>query len=103
MPVSRVKHVVMWRLSADESDKAAVVAEMRGKLTALVGVVPGLTSVDVVSDLGDAPANFDVMLLSEHDSVEALAVYQAHPAHLEVAAWVKTQVTERAAVDYLVA
>lgn len=98
--MNTVTHVVMWRLGVDLTEKPQVQKQMRERLESLVGVIPGLRSITVVSDLGDTEANFDVMLISEHDSTSALAEYQAHPAHLEVASWVKTVVTERAALDH---
>lgn len=96
-----VTHVVMWTLAASDADKPAVIQQMRDRLTSLLGVIPGLLTLRVEADLGDTEANYDVMLVSEHESMEALEVYQAHPAHIEVGGWIKTLVTGRAAVDYL--
>ena len=41
-----VKHVVMWELK-DKETKAEVGAEMKKRLEALVGVVPGLLKAEV--------------------------------------------------------
>jgi len=41
-----------------------------------------------------------VALVSEFADVEALERYQVHPAHQEVAAFVRSVVAERSAVDY---
>ncbi|AVG24688.1 A/B Barrel Domain Protein [Pontimonas salivibrio] len=94
-----VRHVVMWQLAAPE-DREATVAQMQSKLGALVGVVPGLRSLSVNPSLFPGDANWDVVLISEHDSAQALADYQVHPAHVEAASWVSQQVNARAAVDY---
>ena len=94
-----VRHVVMWQLVAPEN-REATVAGMQEKLGALVGVVPGLRSLSVNPSLFPGDANWDVVLISEHDSAEALADYQVHPAHVEAASWVSQQVNARAAVDY---
>ncbi len=95
-----VRHVVIWSFLDDIADPETTFQEMATKLRGLVGVIPGLTSLEVGRDLGDSEANWDVVLVSEHDSVQALEVYQQHPAHLEVAGWVKQHVSQRAAVDY---
>jgi hypothetical protein len=95
-----VRHVVIWSFLDDIADPETTFQEMAIKLQGLVGVIPGLTSLEVGRDLGDSEANWDVVLVSEHDSVQALEVYQQHPAHLEVAAWVRKNVASKAAVDY---
>jgi hypothetical protein len=95
------RHVVIWKFRDDLADSEATFLEMKNRLEALVGVIPGLTSLEVGRDLGDSEANADVVLISEHESAQALEAYQAHPAHLEVAAWARTQVNSRSAVDYL--
>ena len=40
------------------------------------------------------------MLISDFDSVEDIAIYQEHPAHLEVAAFIRSVVASRASVDF---
>ena len=96
-----VRHVVIWSFLDEVVDQNATYQEMASRLNGLVGVVPGLLSLELGHDLGDTDANWDVVLISEHESVEALEAYQQHPAHLEVAAFLRQQVASRAAVDYL--
>lgn len=95
-----MKHVVMWKL-IDSVDRDQTIGEMRTRLEALVGMVPGLLSLRVYPAYYPGERNWDVMLESEHESVEALDVYRDHPAHLEAAAWVNEHTAERATVDYL--
>ena len=95
-----VRHVVIWSFREDIEHPDDTFTEMALKLESLVGVIPGLVSLEVGRDLGDSDANWDVVLVSEHESADALEVYQKHPAHLDVAAWVKQHVSARAAVDY---
>lgn len=96
-----VRHVVIWSIRDDISDVDEAFRQMASRLKALVGVIPGLVSLEVGRDLGDSDSNWDVVLVSEHESVDALEVYQQHPAHLEVAAFVRERVGTRAAVDYV--
>jgi hypothetical protein len=98
-----IRHTVMWKLAATErSDKTHAYEEIRGALEALRGEIPGLMALTVSADLGDSDGNFDVILVSDHDSAEALEVYQKHPAHLEAAAVIKAHVSSRACVDSVV-
>lgn len=96
-----IRHIVEFRLTADNpiQQKEQTVG-IRERLSALVGVVPGLRSVSVGRDLGVVPGHWDVVLVSEHDSSDDLAAYQAHPAHVAAAEWISRVVTERAVVDY---
>ena len=97
-----IRHVVLWKLSAADPDQRRREAEgIRQRLETLVGVVPGLRSLAVGADTGWTEGNWDVLLVSEHDDEAALNGYQVHPAHVEVAGWIRTLVSERACVDTL--
>ena len=97
-----IRHVVMFNLSAAaDSERAADIAEMQSRLNALVGVVPGLQSMTLQPDLGLVEDHWDVVLVSEHDDNEALEGYQAHPAHEEAGAFIRSVTnSDRATVDY---
>lgn len=96
-----IRHIVSWTLKADTAEaRAAAVEGMRSRLEPLVGVIPGLRSLVVRADLGRVEANWDVVLVSEHDDALALESYQAHPAHVEAGAFVKSVVADKSCVDY---
>ena len=89
-----VQHIVMWNLR-DDVNKDEAAAQMKQKLEALVGQVPGLVDACVVRSFG----GYDVALVSHHDSKEALAVYQDHPAHVLVKSYVHSVAAERVFCD----
>ncbi|MBN9240001.1 MAG: hypothetical protein BGO97_09840 [Micrococcales bacterium 70-64] len=97
-----IRHVVMFQLTAAaDSERAADISQMQERLGSLVGVVPGLKSMSLKPDLGLVEGHWDVVLVSEHDDNAALEAYQAHPAHLEVSAFIKSVTSsDRVAVDY---
>jgi hypothetical protein len=96
-----VRHIVLFRLKETEQDQQrSDVRAMKQRLEALRGVVPGLDRLDVEADLGHVAGHWDAALVSEHADAEALAAYQAHPAHREVVEWLNTVVADRAVVDY---
>ena len=81
-----VHHIVMWKFKPEikEEQKAELKQAMKEHLTALVGKVPGLLTLEFV----DAPLSS-----STHDG--------SHPAHVAVAdTYVRPYVTERACLDY---
>lgn len=95
-----IQHVVVWKMvDQTASDRAATLVRFGAELESLVGVVPGLVSVSLTPDVGDSPNNFDVSLVSIHESREALATYQSHPDHVAIGVWWGPLVAVRGAVD----
>lgn len=95
-----IRHIVTWRLAAEDAAQRDVDARgIADRLHALAPVVPGIVALHVGVDLGETDGNWDVVLVSDHDSRAALAGYQSHPAHLEVAGFIRSVVAERSAVD----
>lgn len=95
-----IRHTVVWKLvDHSAAEREAVMARFGEELRGLVGVVPGLVSVSLTPDVGDTQGNFDVSLISVHESREALAVYQSHPAHVAISEWWSAFVAQRGAVD----
>jgi len=77
-----------------------VVAEMAERFGALLPIIDGTERLDIRADLGDTDGNWDVVLDSDYRDAAALAAYQVHPAHVEVAGFVKSVVTARVCVDF---
>jgi hypothetical protein len=90
----------MWRLiDLADAERASALERFGTELQALVGVVPGLVSVALTPDVRDVESNFDVALISVHESREALATYQSHPEHVAIGTWWGLLVAQREAVD----
>lgn len=99
-----VKHIVMWKLKDDfsASEKLEIAETFKSKLEALDNLMDGVLKIKVeIEPL--TSSNVDLMLDSEFDSVETLNAYQIHPAHKEVAAYLKDKVISRNCMDYIVA
>ena len=97
-----IRHIVAWRLkdAALGNDKAANARQMKEKLEALRGRIPGLLRLEVGRDFSATDNSADVVLVADFDSREALAAYQAHPAHQAVVAFVSQIAAERRLIDY---
>jgi hypothetical protein len=97
-----IRHTVMFTLaSSDESQREQDVTDMRSRLNALVGTVPGLVSISLNRDLGlVAAGHWDVVLVSEHDDNASLEGYQSHPDHQSAGAFIRSVTVDRATVDY---
>ncbi len=98
-----VKHVILWKLKDEitEGTKEQAIEKIRHDLEALVGNVPGLISLKIITaDL--ASSNADIMLDSTLESEEALKGYQVHPMHVAAAAFVRANTELRLCADYTV-
>ncbi len=99
-----VKHVILWRLKENVAgaEKEKVLREMKENLEALVGRVPGLVRLEIVTKPLTS-SNADVMLDSDLESEEALKGYQSHPEHVAVAnTYVRPFTEVRLCMDYKV-
>lgn len=97
-----VKHVILWKLkeTVAGAEKEKVLREMKENLEALVGKVPGLVRLEIVTT-PLASSNADVMLDSLLENEEALTGYQSHPDHVAVAnAYVRPFTEVRLCMDY---
>lgn len=81
-----VKHIILWKIKEtySEAEKETIKAEAKAALEALVGVVPGLTYMQIHTK-GLPSSNADMMLDSTLVDEAALKGYAVHPAHVEVA------------------
>lgn len=94
-----VKHIVCWKLKKEAKERqAALAADLGARFHALLGVVDGLTAIELGENYNGG--EYDLALLCEFVSREAEQVYQSHPAHLAIKAIVHENVCGRAAVDY---
>ncbi|GAB2513074.1 hypothetical protein GCM10027064_08500 [Microbacterium petrolearium] len=95
-----IRHIVMFTLNGQtQEEKNAQILEVATRLEGLVGVVPGLRTMNVYANVVDVPGNHDITLVAHFDDEEALRGYLTHPAHVEVAEYIGSIRTDRAAID----
>jgi hypothetical protein len=94
-----VKHIVFWNIKED-LDIEGVFEEMKLRVEAMNGEIPGLLKVELGRDFTGSDITFDVALYSELENKEALSVYQDHPMHLHVKEFIGAVTSARAVVDY---
>ena len=64
------------------------------------GKIDGLRKMEIGKDVSHTDMSYDMVLLTEFDSMEALAAYKIHPDHVAISQFVKTVRTARAVVDF---
>ncbi len=94
-----VKHIVFWKIKP-ELDIEGVYEEMKIRVQAMNGEIPGLNTVELGRDFSKSEAAYDVALNAELKDIAALAIYQKHPAHQHVKEFIGAVTSERCVVDY---
>ena len=90
-----IRHIVMWKFRpGTEAEQAQFLEGLRG----LQGVIPQLLKSEGAVNVGQG--NYDAVLVSEFESLEALDTYKNDPRHKAVSALCKSIRTDRVAVDY---
>ena len=90
-----IRHIVMWKFRPGTEKEQAQFLE---GLKQLQGVIPQLLKSEVAVNVG--ADNYDVVLVSEFESLEALEIYKNDPRHKVVSALCKSIREDRVAVDY---
>ncbi|MBL4932802.1 Dabb family protein [Clostridium paridis] len=72
-----------------------VLLSMRGKIEVLM-------DIQVEVNIRPGQSNYDLILITKFESLEALDVYLSHPAHLEVAKFIGSILDTQASVCYKV-
>lgn len=96
-----VKHIVMWSFKEEVpmEERSADAARIKEGLEGLVGVVPGLLSAKVVTDLISSSTH-DLSLITEFDNADSLKAYKDNPDHVKVATFVRSVTCNRACLDF---
>lgn len=92
-------HIVCWKYKAETDDQTR--NGHRDKLSALVGVIPEIVSLDVGADILHLDRSFDTGLVAKFADADALERYTVHPQHQEVAALGREIAEKVVSVDLL--
>ena len=97
-----IKHLVMWKLKdvAEGATKEQNTRKMISDLEALKHTIPQIRHLEVGANFVPSDFSYDVALYSEFETEEDLAIYQKHPDHKSVGAFVEKVRESRIVVDY---
>lgn len=94
-----VKHIVTFKFSGTEAEKAEACRKFRDALMALPAKIDCLESMEV--GINHNPAeSWNLVLTAIVPTMADVAVYAKHPEHVAAAGLVKPQIEGRACVDY---
>ena len=94
-----VRHIVTFKLKGTREERMRVASAFRDALLELPAVIDCLQSMEV--GINENPAeDWDVVLTAVVPTMEDVAVYANHPAHVAAAGLLAGHKDSRACVDY---
>ena len=96
-----VRHIVIWNFKEGFSDteKRQNALTVKTELENLKKVIEGIIELEVFIDALPS-SNRDIVLNSLFEDENALSLYQIHPEHKRVSAYVGTVLQDRTCIDY---
>lgn len=98
-----IRHIVMFQFKseADGRSREENVLMTKAMLEALPEKIDWIRySAVQINAAGADATNYDLVLISDFDSLEDLARYQTHPDHVAVGAFMRPLRLSRACVDF---
>jgi len=97
-----IKHVVMWEFKdfAEGKDREKNIEIAEKKLLSLKDLVDQIKFIEVGKNINQSEAAYDLVLITEFESLTDLDEYQNHPEHKKVAAFIGKTAAKRVLVDY---
>ncbi len=84
-----VKHIIVWKLKDEITDKNEVKSKIKRELEGLVEKIEGLTEMKILTEGFDSSSG-DLMMDSTFESNDALKGYQKSPFHVRVIGTIRT-------------
>lgn len=97
-----IKHVVMWEFkeSASGNKKEKNIELAAEKLLALKDLVEQIKFLEVGMNINQSEAAYELILITEFESLSDLDQYQNHPEHEKVKDFIGEVAAKRVLVDY---
>ena len=82
-----IRHVIMWRFveEFDGMNKEQIMDKVTECFRHLKNVIPEIKFMSVERDVIRSERSFDMIYITEFDSLETLEIYRVHPEHVKVA------------------
>ena len=90
-----ITHIVLVKF-----DDIALAEEGARRLLSMRGQIPGMTDIEAGVDITRSGRSYELALITRHEDRAALDVYQTHPVHTEVKAFLKANSAGSVAVDF---
>ena len=96
-----IRHVIMWKFVEEYEgmNKDEIMSAIEEKFAHLKAVIPEIKAMSVERDVLRSERSFDMIYITEFESLEALEVYRVHPEHVKVAKFIGAVRTAQAVTD----
>jgi hypothetical protein len=91
-----IKHIVFTKFE-NPREQAPAAGEM---LRALKDKIPQIVSIETGTDVLHSERSYDMALIVTFQTLDDLKIYDSHPAHEAVRAYIKAHRTASASVDF---
>ena len=97
-----IKHIVSWKLSRKNGEKEVQINAdaIKSALDKLPALIEQIKFFEVGKNLSSSKNAYDLILVSEFDSMEALEIYRQHPEHQKVVQLIGKHAEKSMVVDY---
>jgi hypothetical protein len=96
-----IRHVVTWKLAAtDDAARDFAASEIIEAFENMGDAIPEILETRVARNVNPLDINWDLVCITDFESLEALGVYQRHPAHAEAATVSRARVSDRSIIDF---
>ena len=85
-----IRHTIMWKFtdSFDGMNKDDIMDKITELFVFLKNTIPEIKFMSVERDVIKSERSYDMIYITEFESLEALEVYRVHPEHLKVAEFI---------------
>ena len=90
-------HIVLFKLK--EPTQENIVSAVQ-KLSSLKNAIPTIRSLEVGGNVVQSPRAYDVGLVVKFDDLAGLDIYQPHPAHVPVSAYMRERSESIVSIDF---
>ncbi len=97
-----IKHIAMIKLKefSTEEEKALKIKDIKSGLENLPKLIKEIKFLEVGVNINPSERASDLVLVSNFNSLEDLAIYSVHPEHVKVVDIIKENAAKVTAVDY---
>lgn len=90
-------HIVFFKL---KNPSQTILYDAKNRIESLQAEIPILRYLEVGIDILGSVRSFDIALVTRFDSLQDMLAYQVHPAHVDVAEFMKSICEKSVTVDY---
>lgn len=95
-----VRHIVIFKFKGDVAERRATAEKFKSKLDVLPEIIPELIRIETGINCNEKE-NSDLVLIAEAATLDDVAAYSAHPAHVAAVDSVRSRIESRTCADYL--